>query len=80
IEVFRDVNLEKAKSMKRKYKKYRALSIELERQHFERLRDEILKSVKSSKYHLEVISMLRIITSHATNIARILLKWSTRNN
>ena len=80
IEVFRDVNLEKAKSMKRKYKKYRDLSIELERHHFERLRDEILKSVKSSKYHLEVISMLRIITSHATNIARILLKWSTRNN
>lgn len=80
IEVFRDVNLEKAKSMKRKYKKYRDLSMELERHHFERLRDEILKSVKSSKYHLEVISMLRIITSHATNIARILLKWSTRNN
>lgn len=76
IEVFRDVNLEKAKNMKIKHKKYRNLAIELEKQHYERLRDEINKSVSSSKYHLEVIGMLRVITGHATNIARILLEWS----
>ncbi|UCG27202.1 MAG: Na/Pi cotransporter family protein [Bacteroidales bacterium] len=76
IEVFRDVNLEKARIMKQKYKEYRTLAIELERQHYSRLKDAVLESVASSETHLELISSLKVILSHATNIARILLEWT----
>lgn len=78
IVVFRDVNLEKAKEMKVKYKEYRSISFELEKQHFERLKDSVEKSVQSSNTHLELLAMFRIITSHCTNIARILIDWSEK--
>jgi len=80
IEVFRDVNLKKAKEMKLKYKKYRNIAIDLEKQHYERLKDEVEKSLTSSKTHLELISMLKRISGHATNIARILLKWTENSD
>jgi len=76
IDVLEAVNLEKAREMKKKYKKYRNMAIDLEKQHFERLKEEINKSVSSSKTHLEFIGTLKIINERATNIARILLKWS----
>jgi phosphate:Na+ symporter len=76
IEVFRDVNLERAKAMKAKYKQYRNLAIELERLHYSRLKEDIDKSVESSETHLELMNILKVITSLATNIARILLEWS----
>ena len=75
-EVLDAVNLEKAREMKKKYKKYRNMAIELEKNHFERLKEEVNKSVSSSKTHLELIGTLKIINERATNIARILLKWS----
>ncbi|MBI4646309.1 MAG: Na/Pi cotransporter family protein, partial [Bacteroidia bacterium] len=76
IEVFRDVNLEKARAMKEKYKEYADMAREFERHHFERLLADIDKSIASSKVHLEIIDLLRVISSHSTNIARILLEWS----
>ncbi|HAF29816.1 MAG TPA: Na/Pi cotransporter family protein [Bacteroidales bacterium] len=76
LAVFESVNLEKAKAMKDKYKQYRNLEIELEKQHFERLRDEVTNTISSSKTHVELMTFLRAINGHATNIARILLKWS----
>lgn len=76
IEVFAEVNLEKAKAMKQKYKQYRNMEFDLEKQHFERLRDDVEQSVASSKTHVELMTNLRAINGHATNIARILLKWS----
>jgi phosphate:Na+ symporter len=76
LEVFKDVNLEKAKAMKEKYRKYRNMEIELEKQHFERLRDEVSETIGSSKTHVELMTFLRAINGHATNIARILIKWS----
>lgn len=76
LEVFESVNLEKAKAMKDKYKQYRNLEIELEKQHFERLRDEVTNTISSSKTHVELMTFLRAINGHATNIARILLKWT----
>lgn len=79
LEVFESVNLEKAKAMKDKYKNYRNLEIELEKQHFDRLKDEIVESISSSKTHLELMTFLRAINGHATNIARILLKWSVES-
>ena len=78
IDVFTEVNLEKAKEMKEKYRKYRDMAIALEKQHYERLREEVSESILSSKTHLELMSMLRAINGHATNIARILLKWSDK--
>jgi len=78
LEVFENVNLEKAKAMKQKYKEYRNLEFELEKQHFERLREEILATLSSSKTHVELMTFLRAINGHATNIARILLKWSNK--
>jgi len=75
IEVFQDVNLEKAKHMKMKHKLYRSAEMELEYHHYERLISEIDKSVSSSKTHIELISMLKAINSHSTNIARIHLDW-----
>jgi len=79
LEVFENVNLEKAKAMKVKYKQYRNLEIEFEKQHFERLREEIMETVTSSKTHVELMTFLRAINGHATNIARILLKWSNKS-
>ena len=76
IDVLDEVNLEKARQMKKKYKKYRNMAIDLEKHHFERLKEEVSKSVSSSKTHLELIGTLKIINERATNIARILLKWT----
>lgn len=78
LEVFESVNLEKAKAMKEKYRQYRNMEIELEKQHFERLQNEIIDTISSSKTHIELMTMLRAINGHATNIARILLKWSVK--
>ena len=75
IQVFRDVNLEMAMEMKAKNKKYKQMAIDLERQHYLRIQEEIKQSIETSEFHLELITNFRIITSHATNIARILLKW-----
>jgi len=73
IEVFSDLNLEKARKMRKKNKEYRQMAIELEKQHFERIMHEVDLSIKSSEMHLVLLTSFKIITSHATNIARILL-------
>ncbi len=77
LEVFRDVNLEKARSMKTKHKKYRSIASELEKQHYQRLRDEEKIVEESGDTHMELMTRLRTITHHATNIARILLEWKS---
>lgn len=74
IEVFKDVNLEDAQRMKKKHKKYRLMELELRRTHFDRLRDEVPESIESSQIHLELIDLLKRISSNATNIARIFLE------
>jgi phosphate:Na+ symporter len=81
IEVFNEVNIEKALEMKQKYKQYRNIAFEFEKQHYERLKQEQQDTLLSSKTHLELMAMLRNISSHATNIARILLQWEeSRSN
>jgi phosphate:Na+ symporter len=74
IEVFKDVNLQDAKRMERKYKKYRLMEMDLRRTHFDRLRDNIPQSIETSGIHLELIELLKRISSSATNIARIFLE------
>lgn len=80
LEVFRNLDLEKAEEMKRKYKEYRTISFELVKQHYERLQQENPDTLMSSKTHLELMAMLRNINSHATNIARILLQWNEKSD
>lgn len=80
IEFFRELNLEKAREMKIKYSQYREMAFELEKHHYERLREEIPESVSSSETHLELITMFRTIAGHATNIARMFIEWSTDKN
>ncbi len=75
LSVFRDVNLEKARRMKSKYRKYRVIASELERQHYTRLLDAGKKIESSGDTHMEVMTRLRTISHHATNIARILIDW-----
>ena len=73
MEVFKDLNLERAREMKIKYKKYRLLAMEFEMQHYRRLQDPASPSQESSETHLELITTLRNMAGHATNIARIFL-------
>lgn len=75
LDVFKDVNLEKARQMELKYKKYRLMEMGLRRTHFERLQKDIPETVASSEIHIELIEGLKRISSHATNIARILIEW-----
>ena len=72
--VFKEVSRDKAKKMKSKYEDFRKLYIDYEKQHYQRLKEDVEESVDSSKTHLEVITSLKNIGSHATNIARIMLK------
>jgi phosphate:Na+ symporter len=72
--VFKEVNRDKAKIMKSKYQDFRNMYIDFEKQHYQRLKEEVEESLDSSKTHLEVITSLKNIGSHATNIARIMLK------
>lgn len=74
IEVFKDVNLQDAKRMEKKYKKYRLMEMDLRRTHFDRLRDKVPQSIETSGIHLELIELLKRISSNATNIARIFLE------
>jgi len=74
IEVFKDVNLQDAKRMEKKYKKYRLMELDLRRTHFDRLRHKVQESIETSGIHLELIDLLKRISSNATNIARIFLE------
>jgi phosphate:Na+ symporter len=63
-----------AKKSKANYSNFRKQFFELEKQHYNRLKMDVEDSVESSRTHMEVIGSLKIIGSHATNIARIILK------
>jgi phosphate:Na+ symporter len=76
--VFEELNLEKAKKMIKKYQEFKDFGRELERQHFARLKEDVNKSMTSSKTHLELVSMFRTIGSHANNIAQVILEWPER--
>jgi phosphate:Na+ symporter len=72
--MFREFSRAKAIIMKSKYEKFRDLYIDFEKQHYQRLKQEVEESIDSSKTHLEIITSFKNIGSHATNIARIMLK------
>lgn len=74
LEVFKDANLVKAKKMEKKYKKYRLMEMSLRRTHFERMRQDVPETIASNEIHISIMDFLKRISSHATNIARILLE------
>ena len=74
LDVFEDVDLEKAERIKQKYKKYRLIEMNSRRTHFERLRQDIPETIASDEIHLELMDHLKQISSHATSIARIILQ------
>ncbi|MFO8001224.1 MAG: Na/Pi cotransporter family protein [Marinilabilia sp.] len=73
LQLLEDWQTEKAMKMKRKYRKYAMMAFDLEMQHYKRLLRPSSKSVESSKVHMELLNLLRMINSHATNIARFIL-------
>jgi phosphate:Na+ symporter len=73
--IFKSVNLQEIKVIKKKYKEYKKMAIELERQHYLRLKGNVKDSVASSEYHLELIGFMQAIIRHSTNIAKILIQW-----
>lgn len=75
VAVFTELNLEKAKKAFKKYENFKEVGRELERQHFNRLKQDNDKTLTSSKTHLEMVSVFRTIGSHANNIAQIILEW-----
>jgi len=78
MEVFHDVNLEKAELVRQKFKKYAGLAEEFEKHHYERLIQNNEKTAHSSEIHLELLGLLNAISRHATNISRILMSWSKK--
>jgi len=75
LDVFKDVNLEEAVRLEKKYKKHRLREMGLRRTHFQRLQQDIPETIGSSEIHVDLIEALKRISSHATNIARILIEW-----
>ncbi len=75
LDVFKDVNLEEAVKLEKKYKKHRLREMGLRRTHFQRLQKDVPETISSSEIHVDLIEALKRISSHATNIARILIEW-----
>jgi phosphate:Na+ symporter len=71
---FKGTDIKEARKSKESYSHFRKQYFELEKQHYERLKEDIEGSAESSRTHLEVIASLKGVGSHATNIARILLE------
>jgi phosphate:Na+ symporter len=69
---------EKALKMKQKYRKYALMAFEMEMHHYKRLLSHGSHSVESSKVHIELLNLLRMINSHATNIGRMVLMEEER--
>lgn len=60
-----------ALTMKRKYRKYALMAFDMERQHYKRLFSSNVSTLESSKTHMELLNLLRIINSRATNFGRM---------
>ena len=73
IKVYKDFDIKKAQKLKDKYTAYTDEYFELERQHYKRLKKNIETTVSSSKTHLELITLFKVISSHATNTARTII-------
>ncbi|MCB0281935.1 MAG: Na/Pi symporter [Calditrichae bacterium] len=73
LDLFKEVNLAKAREIEAKYKEYRIMEMDLRHIHYRRLQKDIPETVASSEIHVALIDLLKRISSHATNIARIMM-------
>ncbi len=71
LSLMHDWDPAEAFKMKKKYRKYAHLAFDIERQHYKRLFSPNTKSLESSKIHMELLNLLRIINSRATNFGRL---------
>lgn len=74
IKVYKAFDLKKAEKLKEKYYSYREDYFRLEKKHYKRLRKNVEPTLSSSKTHLELITLFRVISSHATNTARTVIR------
>lgn len=74
IDAFMEYSLEKAEVMREKHNKYRQVAIDFQKNHYTRLANMMENSLKTSKTHLELITVLATVFSHATNVARIIMR------
>ncbi len=77
MEVFSGIALEKASEVKQKYEKYLALASEQEKQHYELLKQGDAGTIPDSKTQCEMLTMMREISFHATDILRKLMLSDT---
>lgn len=75
MEVFHDLNLERAEQVRKKQKKYALMAETYEKHHYERLIHKREDSISSSEVHLELLGLYNAVIRHATNIARIFITW-----
>ena len=73
LKVFEDFDLKTAKRLRMQYNLYRDEYFKLEQQHYDRLKENVEETVSSSKTHLEIITLMRVISSHAMNTSRIII-------
>ena len=58
-------------TMKRKYRNYALMAFDFERKHYKRLLSVNPNTIESSKVHMELLNLLRVINSRATNFGRL---------
>lgn len=73
IQVYQTLDIKQAEKLRERYNAYREEYFELERSHYQRLQENVIETVSSSKTHLELITLLKVICSHATNTSRIII-------
>jgi phosphate:Na+ symporter len=67
-------DFERALKMKNKYREYAYMAFDLEMSHYKRLFSPQSPSVETSKIHIELLNLWRIINSRATNFGRLVLR------
>jgi phosphate:Na+ symporter len=73
LKVYENFDLEAARKLRAIYKRYRQEYFDMEQLHYDRLKENVESTHSSSKTHLEIITLLRVISSHATDTSRILI-------
>jgi phosphate:Na+ symporter len=72
VALLETLDQKEAAYIKANHRRFRQLSDELKRRHFERLTRNVQQSVSTSKLHMEVMGALRIIHSNFRNMVRII--------
>ncbi len=73
IQVYQTLDFKQAEKLRERYNGFREEYFEMERSHYLRLQSNIEETITSSKTHLELITLMKVICSHATNTSRIII-------